>query len=126
VTNPTIGAAYDRLTSSGYGDDSAAKTSRIVVDNSVDIMRYSDDNDRMAIQVRVNETTHLAIKALANESGDSMQGVIDKAIGRYKRELFLESLNEDFKRLRSNSGDWDEELEERRLWENTLLDGDEK
>ena len=55
-----------------------------------------------------------------------MQGVIDKAIGRYRRELFLESLNEDFKRLRESSSDWQEELEERKLWENTLLDGDEK
>jgi hypothetical protein len=80
----------------------------------------------MATQVRVNEATHTAIRDLANESGDSMQGVIDKAISRYKRELFLESLSEDFKRLKSNSEDWDEELEERRLWENTLLDGDEK
>lgn len=55
-----------------------------------------------------------------------MQGVIDKAIGRYKRELFLESLSEDFRRLKSKKEDWDEEAEERRLWENTLLDGDEK
>ncbi len=97
-----------------------------LVDKSVDRMCYQDDNFRMAIQVRVNDATHGVIKALAKESGDSMQGVIDKAICRYKRELFLESLNEDFKRLRSNSESWGEELEERRLWENTLLDGDEK
>jgi len=80
----------------------------------------------MAIQVRVNEATHAAIRCLANDSGESMQSVIDKAIGRYRRELFLESLNQDFERLRGNSDDWDEELAERKLWENTLLDGDEK
>lgn len=84
------------------------------------------DNVCMAIQVRVNESTHAVIRSLASESGDSMQGVIDKAIGRYKRELFLESLSEDFRRLKSKKEDWDEEAEERRLWENTLLDGDEK
>lgn len=89
-------------------------------------MCYIRNSVRMAIHVRINEATHLAIKALANESGDSMQGVIDKAVRRYKRERFLESLNEDLKRLRSNSEDWDEEMEERRLWENTLLDRDEK
>ncbi len=80
----------------------------------------------MGIQVRVNESTHAAIRSLANEAGDSMQSIIDKAISHYRRELFLESLNQDFKRLRSDSEDWNVELEERKLWENTLLDGDDK
>jgi len=80
----------------------------------------------MAFQVRVNETTHTAIRNLANELGESMQSIVDKAIERYKRELFLESLNQDFKKLQENEIDWENELEERRLWENTLLDGVEK
>lgn len=80
----------------------------------------------MAIQVRVNETTHTVIRNLANELGESMQSIVDKAIERYKRELFLESLNQDFKKLQENEIDWENELEERRLWENTLLDGVEK
>ncbi len=80
----------------------------------------------MAIQVRVNETTHAVIRNLANELGESMQSIVDKAIERYKRELFLESLNQDFKKLQENEIDWENELEERRLWENTLLDGVEK
>ncbi len=80
----------------------------------------------MAVQVRVNEETHAIIRDLAKESGESMQRIIDKAVERYKRELFLESLNEDFKNLRENETEWACELEERRLWENTLLDGVEK
>lgn len=80
----------------------------------------------MAIQVRVNEETHAIIRDLAKEFGESMQTIVDKAVERYKRELFLESLNEDFKNLRENETEWASELEERRLWENTLLDGVEK
>ena len=80
----------------------------------------------MAIQVRVNEATHITIRSLAKEFGESMQSIVDKAVERYKRELFLESLNQDFKRLQENEVDWAAELEERRLWENTLLDGVEK
>ena len=80
----------------------------------------------MATQIRVNEATHAAIRNLAKESGDSMQSVIDKAISRYKRELFLKSLNGDFERLRADTEEWAEELEERKLWEQTLLDGDEE
>ena len=80
----------------------------------------------MATQLRVNESTHSVIRKLANECGESMQSIVEKAVERYKRELFLESLSQDFKKLRENKEAWDEEIEERRLWENTLLDGVQK
>lgn len=80
----------------------------------------------MAIQVRVNENTHALIRNLANELGESMQSIVDKAVERYKREIFLEGLSEDFKMLRENEVAWNEELEERKLWEKTLPDGVEK
>ena len=80
----------------------------------------------MATQLRVNESTHAAIRNLAQEFGESMQSIVEKAIERYKREMFLESLNQDFKRLRENDKAWNEELDERRLWENTLTDGVEE
>ena len=80
----------------------------------------------MATQLRVNETIHNVIKNLARESGESMQSIVEKAVARYKRELFLESLNQDFRQLRDDKKAWKTELEERRLWENALLDGVEK
>ena len=80
----------------------------------------------MATQLRVNESTHAVIRNLARECGESMQSIVEKAVERYKREMFLESLSEDFKKLRENEESWNEELEERRLWENTLLDGARK
>ncbi len=80
----------------------------------------------MATQLRVNETTHNVVKNLAREFGESMQSIVEKAVERYKRELFLESLNQDFRRLREDKAAWKIELEERRLWENTSLDGSEK
>ncbi len=80
----------------------------------------------MAIQVRVTEATHIIIRDLAKEFGESMQSIVDKAVERYKRELFLEGLSQDFKILQENEADWTLELEERKLWENTLLDGVEK
>lgn len=80
----------------------------------------------MATQLRVNESTHSVIRKLASECGESMQSIVEKAVERYKRELFLESLSQDFKKLRENKEAWDEEIEERRLWENTLLDGVQK
>lgn len=97
-----------------------------LVDHIVDIQVYKFYHFRMAVQVRVNESTHAIINSLAKELGESMQSIVDKAVERYKREIFLESLNQDFKRLRENEEDWVSELEERKLWENTLLDGVEK
>ena len=52
-----------------------------------------------------------------------MQSIIEKAVEQYKRRRFLEGLNEDFKALKKDRKAWQEETEERRLWENTLLDG---
>jgi hypothetical protein len=53
-----------------------------------------------------------------------MQTLIEQAVEQYRRRLFLEGLNEDFKALREDPQAWQEELEERALWDNTLLDGE--
>lgn len=77
-----------------------------------------------SIQVRINENTHQAIKGIANETGDTMQGVVEHAVDRYKRELFLERLNRDFDLLKANKNEWSAELAERSIWDETHSDGD--
>ena len=77
-----------------------------------------------SIQVRISENTHHTIKGIAHDTGDTMQGVVEQAVDRYKRELFLESLNRDFDSLKANQEDWANELGERSLWDETLSDGD--
>ncbi len=52
-----------------------------------------------------------------------MQTIVETAIEQYRRRLFLEGLNQDFKALKEDSEAWQEELAERSLWDNTLLDG---
>ena len=51
-----------------------------------------------------------------------MQSVIDQAVEAYRRRRFLEAANEEYARLRADPTAWGEELEERRLWDSTLLD----
>lgn len=80
----------------------------------------------MSVQVRINETTHRALKSIASEVGQSMQDVVERAVERYERDLFLEGLNDDFASLRENTPDWNSELEERELWNSTNLDSDLK
>ncbi len=80
----------------------------------------------MATQVRVSNTTHQLLRNLSKEVGESMQTIIEEAIEQYRRRRFLEGLNEDFKALKEDAQAWQEELEERKMWDKTLLDGEEK
>lgn len=76
-----------------------------------------------SINVRVTKQTHQQLAALAKESGLSMQTILDRAVEIYRRQSFLQALNADFATLRSQQEEWDAEIEERKLWEQTLADG---
>lgn len=78
----------------------------------------------MATQVRVSDTTHQLLRNLSKEFGESMQTIIDEALEQYRRRKFLEGLNEDFRALKEDAEAWQEELEERKMWDKTLLDGE--
>lgn len=78
----------------------------------------------MATQVRVSDTTHQLLRNLSKEFGESMQTIIDEALEQYRRRKFLEGLNEDFRALKEDGAAWQEELEERKMWDKTLLDGE--
>ena len=76
-------------------------------------------------QVRIGESTHRTIRSLAKDRGESLQSVVEQAVERFRREMFLEGLKDDFAALRENTEEWNSELEERELWDNTLGDGDD-
>ena len=73
--------------------------------------------------VRIKPETHQRLQRLARDSKRSLPDVLDEAIGAYERRVFLEGLSEDFARLRADPEVWQEELEERALWDCTLMDG---
>lgn len=52
-----------------------------------------------------------------------MHAILDKALEHYRRENFLRAANADFEALRCDAKAWNDELQERELWENTLGDG---
>ena len=74
-------------------------------------------------QVRVSNSTHQTLRHLSMEVGESMQTIIEQAVEQYRRRRFLEGLSQDFKNLKEDTQAWQEELEERELWNTTLLDG---
>jgi len=74
-------------------------------------------------QLRVSKETHEKLRELARNEGISMQRILEKALTDYEKTQFFESLDAAFKALKADPVAWAQELEERRLWENTLMDG---
>lgn len=53
-----------------------------------------------------------------------MPSVSENEIDVYRRHVFFEQLNASMHRLQEQRPDlWQQEIEERRLWDNTLVDG---
>lgn len=76
-----------------------------------------------SLTVRISQSTHAVLRALADETDESMTEILDKAIEFYRRQHFLAGLNADFAALRQDKATWEEELAERETWNATLADG---
>lgn len=75
---------------------------------------------------RISEPTREILRKLAEESGESMQEIIEQAVEMYRRQRFLAASNRAFEALRANSEAWKTEQSEREAWDVTLSDGLEK
>src|SRR5438045_2199135 len=79
--------------------------------------------DHRAPNVRISANSHELLRRMAEEEGESMHAILDKAIERYRRERFLRSANEDYQAVRQAPQAWEPELQERAVWDQTLADG---
>jgi hypothetical protein len=73
--------------------------------------------------IRVTQQTHQILKDLAEQAGEPLTAVLDKAIEAYRRNRLLEETNAAYAALRKDPKKWAEELQERQAWEATLPDG---
>lgn len=73
--------------------------------------------------VTIGDTFYQILAELSASSGKSIQAVLEQAIEQYRRQQFLEAANQAYLALRNNSEAWQEELEERSVWDITLEDG---
>ena len=73
--------------------------------------------------IRISTTMHKTLKEMAREQSQSMQDILNAAIARYQQYMMIQQLNEDYAALRKDKKAWKEEIEERKLWDNTLMDG---
>jgi hypothetical protein len=77
----------------------------------------------MAANVRIQPQSYTKLRALAQSTGTTMPEVLAEAIDALYRKWFLEECNRAYDRLKSDPDSWEEELAERRVWEQTLGDG---
>jgi predicted transcriptional regulator len=79
-----------------------------------------------AATVRISSAAHKALSELAEREQVPMQTVLDRAIENYRRNRFLDAVNEQFAALRGDEAKWSAELAERQEWSGTLSDGDDE
>jgi hypothetical protein len=60
---------------------------------------------------------------MAEQSGETMLEILDKALDAYRRRTFFENLNAGYAALKADPGAWAAMKEERKVWEATLMDG---
>jgi len=75
------------------------------------------------LTVRISNTSCDILRELAAQKGASMQALLDKAIEAYRRQLFLEEINQAYAALRENPKTWSRIEKERAAWDTTLNDG---
>lgn len=77
----------------------------------------------MATMVRIKAETHQRLQRIAKNTKRTLPDVLDEAIRSYEKQRFLQECDAAYVRLREDTSAWQEETEERTVWENTLGDG---
>lgn len=73
--------------------------------------------------VRISVASRNALRALAVQSGESMQAILDRAIENYRRYRFLEEVNTAYAAVRQDARAWSALKKELKEWDGTLKDG---
>jgi predicted transcriptional regulator len=74
--------------------------------------------------IRISKTTQELLHTLASQDNTSMQTIVEQAVEHYRKQRFLEGLSADFSKLREDNESWQDELQERQLWDATIGDGE--
>lgn len=78
------------------------------------------------MNVSISEKTHKVISQISETEGLALSEVLEEAVESYRRQKFLAETNQAFQKLREDRNVWRDEIAEREIWEQTLVDGIEK
>ena len=81
------------------------------------------ENVMTTSSVHVNDGTQRVLQALSEQTGKSIPEILDKAVEEYRRKIFFEGVDRDYAALKADPQAWSQEVQERELFDNTLMDG---
>jgi hypothetical protein len=73
--------------------------------------------------VPISETTLARLQEMARWWGTTINDVLDQAVQDHFNRKFWDAVNAGYAALRADSAAWSEVEAERKLWDNTLMDG---
>ena len=73
--------------------------------------------------VRISNSAREILREMARGEGRPMQALLEEAIETLRRKRFLEQVNAAYASLRRDVKAWEAVEQERREWDQTLLDG---
>jgi len=73
--------------------------------------------------VRISSSLHETLRQLAEETGTTMNAVLESALNEYQKRLFWSHAAAEFRALQNDPRAWDAEQRERAAWDATLADG---
>lgn len=73
--------------------------------------------------IRIKIEVYKELKEIADFENETMQKIMEKALEEYRTKKFFYQLNDSVARYKTSKDDWMKEIEERKLWDNTLVDG---
>ena len=77
----------------------------------------------MGALVRVTDETLAALRDLSQQTAESMQDIVAKAVEAYRRQQILELSNAAYAALKADPQAWQDMRDERAVWDVTLADG---
>ena len=85
-------------------------------------IQIKNGNKGNSTTIRVSKTLYNNIKDLSLKFNENMQDIMEKAILQYEKQCFFRELEFSYAKLKAAKEDWNEELQERDLLDNTLVD----
>lgn len=73
--------------------------------------------------VRVPDEVYARLQSLAEESGVSLGAVVQRLLDQEEDRRYWAQFDADFAAIRADPVAWQEELDERSIWDGALMDG---
>lgn len=73
--------------------------------------------------VRVTQDTHALLRAISEQTGETMQSILEEIVRERHKALFWEKTNIAFASLKADKEAWKDVVSEREAWDGTLSDG---